>query len=295
MNIIFKLACGLLFCASMASANDAYTVSKDIVFKNVNGKNIALDLYKPTMKSMEPYPLLVWVHGGAWKRGSKDAIPSKNPLLLESVLKQGYALASVDYRLSGEATFPAPLLDINDAIHYLHNNADQLGISVQDVIVMGRSAGGHLACLLGATNTSAVNDIYTEPAYNVKAVISFFGPTDLIALGEKGNGATKKSSVSRFLGDVPSIIPEVARKASVVSYIDEKAPPFMLLHGDQDKRVPVTQSEVLKSKLDSFGVDSVLRIEKGVGHSARIFDSEKHVPNVIQFIKKHMPSALGTQ
>ncbi|CAH0529878.1 alpha/beta hydrolase [Vibrio hippocampi] len=292
MNMVLK---GLLVSALItpaAHASDAFHVEKDIVYKRVGEREIKLDIYTPNLQAKQQYPLLVWVHGGAWKRGSKDAIPTKNPLLLESVLEQGYALASVDYRLSGEATFPAPVQDINDALNFLHDEASRYHIDANNVVMMGRSAGGHLAGFIGATNTAYGDvDFYSQPKYHVSAVVSFFGPTDLLALGQKGGRPTsKKSSVSRFLGDIPANIPKLAEQASTTTYINEQTPPYIQLHGTLDKRVPLSQSEVLKQKLDKFGVENQLFIEEGVGHSAPIFDTEKYVPHVLTFLQKHFPS-----
>ncbi|EJL6978527.1 alpha/beta hydrolase [Vibrio cholerae] len=283
--------CISLLGMSNTYANDNYMVTKDITFKTVDGRVLKLDLYKPKAERIQPYPLLIWVHGGAWKRGSKDDIPIKNPLLLSSVLQQGYALAAVNYRLSGEATFPAPVQDINDAVNFLYDNALQFHIKADKVIMMGRSAGGHLAGLMGTTNTHSNLTFYAKPKYQVKAVVSFFGPTDLLALANKGGKETsKQSSVSRFLGDTPSAIPQIAKQASSTSYVNERTPPFIQLHGTVDKQVPLEQSQLLKAKLDEYGINNQLWIEQNVGHSDPIFDTEKYVPKVITFIKEHLPT-----
>ncbi|EOW9444585.1 alpha/beta hydrolase fold domain-containing protein [Vibrio cholerae] len=283
--------CISLLGMSNTYANDNYMVTKDITFKTVDGRVLKLDLYKPKAERIQPYPLLIWVHGGAWKRGSKDDIPTKNPLLLSSVLQQGYALAAVNYRLSGEATFPAPVQDINDAVNFLYDNALQFHIKADKVVMMGRSAGGHLAGLMGTTNTHSNLTFYAKPKYQVKAVVSFFGPTDLLALANKGVKETsKQSSVSRFLGDTPSAIPQIAKQASSTSYVNERTPPFIQLHGTVDKQVPLEQSQLLKAKLDEYGINNQLWIEQNVGHSDPIFDTEKYVPKVITFIKEHLPT-----
>lgn len=284
------------------SNNTLFTVQKDIIFKSIENQDIKLDLYQPTVNGKAPYKLLIWVHGGAWKRGSKDELPTKNPLLLNSVIKAGYALASVNYRLSSEATFPAPVIDINDAINYLQANAEQYQITADNVVVMGRSAGGHLAGLIGATNASTNVDFYEKPRYSVSGVVSFFGPTDLIALGNKparksnnGSGekaakkSSKKSSVALFLGDLPNNVPDLAKQASTTSYINQNTPPFIMLHGTLDKQVPLSQSEMLKTLLDEQGVANKLYIEEGVGHSAPVFDTDKYVPHVVDFLQQHFP------
>lgn len=276
---------------SSPHASDEFEVIKDIVYKTLDGRTLMLDLYKPKQMAEQPYPLLVWVHGGAWKRGSKDAIPTKNPLLLRSMMQKGYALASIDYQLSGEATFPAAIVDINDALNYLHDHAEQFNVAADNVVMMGRSAGGHLAGLIGVTNSQDNLSLYRQPRYQVSAVVSFFGPTDLLALGYKGGKAVSdKSSVSRFLGNTPSEIPEIAKQASTTTYVNEKTPPFIQLHGTLDKRVPLAQSEQLKAKLDTFGVENQLWIEEGVGHSAPVFDTEKYVPHVVTFVQRYLPT-----
>lgn len=293
MKKTFILMSLLSLCMFKANANPLNDVSitKDIVYKTIEDREIKLDLYKPTLQSDQPYPLLVWVHGGAWKRGSKDALPTKNPLLLKSVMEQGYALAAVNYRLSGEATFPAPVQDINDALNFLYEHASQYQITADNLVMMGRSAGGHLAGLIGTTNAHGNIEFYAKPKYQVKAVVSFFGPTDLLALGSKhGKNVSSKSSVSRFLGDTPSAIPEIARSASSTTYVNENTPPFIQLHGTLDKQVPLSQSESLKAKLDEYNIENQLWIEEGVGHSAPIFDSEKYVPHVMAFLSKHFPA-----
>ncbi|EGQ9713817.1 alpha/beta hydrolase [Vibrio alginolyticus] len=292
MNTKIKSAMTSLLLMPFVCLAGEFNVEKDILFKTVGEREIKLDLYTPSVESNTQYPLLVWVHGGAWKRGSKDAIPEKNPLLLQSVLNEGYALASVDYRLSGEAIFPQPVQDINDALNYLYGNAEKLGIKADNVVIMGRSAGGHLAGFIGATN-SAYNqvDFYEPPKYKVSAVVSFFGPTDLLELSNKdGKRTSKKSSVSRFLGDIPNNIPKLAKKASTTSYVNENTPPYIQLHGTLDKRVPLSQSEILKAKLDEHGVTNQLFIEEGVGHSAPVFDTEKYVTHVLDFLNKHFPN-----
>ncbi|EGQ7764648.1 MULTISPECIES: alpha/beta hydrolase [Vibrio] len=292
MNTKIKSAMTSVLLMPFICLAGEFNVEKDILFKTVGEREIKLDLYAPSVESNTQYPLLVWVHGGAWKRGSKDAIPEKNPLLLQSVLNEGYALASVDYRLSGEAIFPQPVQDINDALNYLYDNAEKLGIKADNVVIMGRSAGGHLAGFIGATNSAYHQvDFYEPPKYKVSAVVSFFGPTDLLELSNKGGKKTsKKSSVSRFLGDIPNNIPKLAKKASTTSYVNENTPPYIQLHGTLDKRVPLSQSEILKAKLDEHGVTNQLFIEEGVGHSAPVFDTEKYVTHVLDFLNKHFPN-----
>ncbi|MBF4323343.1 alpha/beta hydrolase, partial [Vibrio anguillarum] len=121
--IYFLLLC--FFTSPSLSADVNARVSKDIVYKTIDGQDLKLNVYFPKASSAERPPLLIWIHGGAWKRGSKEAIETDNRRLLDSVLDQGYALAAVDYRLSGQASFPQPVIDINDAINFLHQRSDE--------------------------------------------------------------------------------------------------------------------------------------------------------------------------
>lgn len=282
-----------LLLSFSTAALPPHVLHKDMMVKHDHHHSLSLDLYIPSdQRTDSARPTVIWIHGGAWKRGSKDQLPSKNPQLLNSVLEQGYALAAVNYRLSGEASFPAPLIDINASINHLHTLASDYHLATDNVIVMGRSAGGHLANLLGAVNRDKSVDFYGQANYNVVGVVSFFGPTDILALGKKGNKiVSERSSVAKFLGAIPSDNPTLARQASPVHYISSASPAYLLMHGAQDKRVPVTQSQQLKSKLDDAGVENTLLIEPDVGHSAAIFDSPAYVEQVMAFLQRHLPTS----
>ncbi|MGL5109416.1 MAG: prolyl oligopeptidase family serine peptidase, partial [Vibrio ordalii] len=278
------------FTSPSLSADVNARVSKDIVYKTIDGQDLKLNVYFPKTSSAERPPLLIWIHGGAWKRGSKEAIETDNRRLLDSVLDQGYALAAVDYRLSGQASFPQPVIDINDAINFLHQRSDEYHFDAKQVVLMGRSAGGHLAGLIGTLNAHRELGFPFEPKYQVAAVVSFFGPMDLLALGNaKGDKTTQNSSVSKFLGAIPAQAPELAKQASPISYVSAQTPPFLLLHGNKDKQVPIVQSIEFQKQLDQHGIENQLLIEPDVGHSAKVFDTEKYVPAVITFIQHYLP------
>lgn len=286
--IYFLLLC--CFASPSLSLDVNANVSRDVVYKTIDGQALKINIYFPQESRVERPPLLVWIHGGAWKRGSKEAIETGNRQLLDSVLAQGYALAAVEYRLSGQASFPQPVIDINDAINFLHQRADEYHFDAEKVVLMGRSAGGHLAGLIGVLNTHRDLNFPFEPKYQVAAVVSFFGPMDLLALGNaKGDKTTQNSSVSKFLGAIPAQAPELAKQASPIRYVSAQTPPFLLLHGDRDKQVPIVQSMEFKQELDQHRVENQLLIEPGVGHSAKVFDTEKYVPTVIRFIQRYLP------
>ena len=222
---------------------------QSIVYKTVNGKDLALDLYMPTPLGTAP-TLAVWVHGGAWMRGSKNETLSKNGNLVASLLNEGVAVAAVNYRLSGEAIYPAAPNDINDAINFLVDNSDNLKLSAEHVIMMGRSAGGHLASLLTTSNNDDVPFLNAKPRYRVIGMVDFFGPSDFLAL--RGNSGkvdhdAPDAAEAQFLGESPLVNEALAREASPTTYIDNKTQPFIVFHGLDDGVVPATQSEFSKA------------------------------------------------
>lgn len=261
---------------------------QSIVYKTVNGKNLALDLYMPTSLGTA-HTLAVWVHGGAWMRGSKNETLSKNGNLVASLLNEGVAVAAVNYRLSGEAIYPAAPNDINDAINFLVDNSDNLKLSAEHVIMMGRSAGGHLASLLTTSNNDDVPFLNVKPRYHVIGMVDFFGPSDLVAL--RGNSGkvdhdAPDAAEAQFLGESPLVNEALAREASPTSYIDNETPPFIIFHGLDDGVVPATQSELLSRRLDQFDVPNELFLAKGKRHGDPVFDTDEFVSKVVNFVRE---------
>tara|TARA_Y100001951_G_scaffold63894_1_gene51214 strand:+ start:258 stop:1217 length:960 start_codon:yes stop_codon:yes gene_type:complete len=261
---------------------------QSIVYKTVNGKDLALDLYMPTPLGTAP-TLAVWVHGGAWMRGSKNETLSKNGNLVASLLNEGVAVAAVNYRLSGEAIYPAAPNDINDAINFLVDNSDNLKLSAEHVIMMGRSAGGHLASLLTTSNNDDVPFLNAKPRYRVIGMVDFFGPSDFLAL--RGNSGkvdhdAPDAAEAQFLGESPLVNEALAREASPTTYIDNKTPPFIVFHGLDDGVVPATQSELLSRRLDQFGVPNELFLAKGKRHGDPVFDTDEFVSKVVNFVRE---------
>ncbi|WP_334056919.1 alpha/beta hydrolase [Alteromonas sp. S005] len=261
---------------------------QSIVYKTVNGKDLALDLYMPTSLGTAP-TLAVWVHGGAWMRGSKNETLSKNGNLVASLLNEGVAVAAVNYRLSGEAIYPAAPNDINDAINFLVDNSDNLKLSADHVIMMGRSAGGHLASLLTTSNNDDVSFLNAKPRYRVIGMVDFFGPSDLVAL--RGNSGkvdhdAPDAAEAQFLGESPLVNEALAREASPTTYIDNETPPFIIFHGLDDGVVPATQSELLSRRLDQFDVPNELFLAKGNRHGDPVFDTDEFVSKVVNFVRE---------
>jgi len=272
-----------------------FTVST-LTYKKHETYDLALDLYLPNKATATPHKLLVWVHGGAWFRGSKDEFIPRNGNLARSLLDKGYAIAAVNYSLSGQAIFPTPVRDINDAINFVVDSASDYNIEPTNITMMGRSAGGHLAALIATSNHNSSTNLYLsghEPKYNVSAVVDFFGVSDLEEL--KGNSGrvdhdAPDAAEARFLGESPRVNPELARKASPTHYINDKTPPFILFHGGKDQIVPASQSYHLKAQLDEMNITNQLFIEEGAKHGDPVFDSLQQVTKVVEFLKEHFPT-----
>lgn len=267
--------------------------SKTVNSKNVDGNALKLDLYLPASQqhATSKPPLIVWVHGGAWKRGDKTAFIQKNNHLVNTLLTKGYAIASINYRLSGEAQFPAQIQDVNDGIEFLWQNADKYGFDKDRIAIMGRSAGGHLAGLVAMSNHHDVSDFISQakqPSFDIQALVSFFGVYDFIALNEQKNSSAK-SPEGQLLGDAPSNLVDIAKIASPTTYADAKAPVTLLLHGLQDSNVPNEQSVLLHNALDNAKVNNKLVLVEGARHGDPVFDSEQYVNQVSQFLAENFP------
>lgn len=244
-----------------------------------------LDIYLPEKgKYTNPLPIVVWIHGGAWRAGSKENCRSR------VFLEEGFAAASINYRLSQHATFPAQIEDCKAAIRYLRANAKKYDIDPDRIGVWGASAGGHLVALLGTTGD--VKDF--DKGHNlhvsskVQAVCDFFGPTDFTKMSEF------ESRMDHDAADSPEAIlvggpvqenKEACRRANPITYVSTNDPPFLIVHGDKDPLVPHNQSELLYEALKKVDVDVKFHSVKGGGHG---FKDAQVDTMVSEFFKKHL-------
>ncbi len=242
-------------------------VLKDLAYGD-HGWN-KLDLYVP--KSDGQLPLIIWVHGGGWEGGSKAG---GGPSL--DLLRKGYAVASINYRLSWQAIFPAQIEDCQAAVRWLRSHAKEYNLDPDHFGAWGMSAGGHLVALLGTTNdaTFPTKDGAKQVSSAVQAVCDWFGPADFLHWGEyslQNPGTPAANPVTRLLGGGVVEKQDLARKASPITYVSKTSAPFLILHGDKDPLVPIQQSEELNEALKKAGVDSTLHVVKGNGHGGAGF------------------------
>jgi acetyl esterase/lipase len=241
-------------------------VQKNLVYATVGSRELPLDLYLPA-EGKGPFPLIIWVHGGGWRGGSKQQLNR-----CWGVLERGFALASVEYRLSGEAIFPAAVDDCKAAVSYLRLNAAKLGVDPDRFGAWGSSAGGHLVSMLGVTGDTdkfTTHAVTQAASTKVQAVCNWFGPSDFLRMDDfpgsiKHNSAN--SAEAHFLGRPIPEIPEIVQQANPITYISAGDPPFLHMHGDKDVVVPFNQSELLHAALEKAGVPTELYRVKNGGH-----------------------------
>jgi len=258
-----------------------------------------LDLYLP--EGSGPFPLVINIHGGGFRMGDKGMLDVE---ILDALRARGIAVASIDYRLSGEARFPAAIEDAKAAVRFLRANAARYRLDPERFLAFGQSAGGNLASLIGTTgNTQAFdNPALGNPGVSahVSAVIDWFGPSDFAQMDAqaRAQGCTPDhgaadSPESTYLGAPIAALPDKVKAANPVTYIDAADPPFLLQKGSEDCLVPVGQSQVLEQALRQAGVPAELDVLEGAGHGdmglwTPIFLSDANVKRVADFAEAQL-------
>ena len=251
-----------------------------------------LDLYLPE-KVRTKTPVVVFIHGGAWMLNDKYADMNYMRNTVREMVDSGYALASIDYRHSTTAPFPAQVQDCNRAVEFLYRHADQYHLDKNRIALIGFSAGGHLASLMALSHNNSVADFYpngTKPGFNIKCVLDFYGPSDLIAASMSTDTAANnaRSPVAVLLGAEPVNRPDLAKRASPVTYIDKADPPFFIVNGEKDESVPNTLSKLLHGWLNVYGVPNELLIVPGAPHYGPMFDEPWIRQRLFGFLKKYL-------
>jgi len=247
-------------------------ILREVVYATVEGyRPLALDLYLPP--ALPPRAVCLYLHGGGWRIGSRRAGPgpisADSGLRFERMAARGLAVASVAYRLSGEATFPAQRDDVLAASAFLDAHREQLRLGAAPFVVWGVSAGGQLAALRAL-------DPQAQPP--IARAVCWYPVTDLAALpddADAAGGTGDHSSGSReaqLLGAPAPQVPELAAQASPVSQVRPGAPPFLLVHGDADVDVPIRQSQRLADALRAAGGEATVETVPGQGHLFRTID-----------------------
>lgn len=252
---------------------------KNLVYKTVDSTSLKLDIYSPKALKNDA-PLIIFIHGGAWEKGKKSNVLH----YLISYAKKGYITATIQYRLSGVAKYPAQLLDVSDAVKWLKLHAKEYNINVNKVAIAGGSAGAHLAMLYAYSTSCNIQD-RIGTSNNVQAVINIYGPSDLTT-----GIAKKEKRVHRLIGKTYKEAPEMYKKASPILYVNKNSPPTISFHGTLDELVPYGQSKKLHEILNANRVPNYYHELKGWPHamdlSAKVFDYIQYHTDI--FLEKHL-------
>jgi len=336
-SVLALIACGPAFAQSIADVPiepqvvmedrspershtypNGVTGLADVVYSVIPGyRPLILDLYLPPGAGNDGkrYPLVMYIHGGGWMGGHtrNSGAFADWPSTLARIAREGYVVASVEYRLSGEAPFPAAFDDVRTAIRWLRGQPDKFGLDPQKAVVWGASAGGQLAGLVG---TACGSRAYPESAAAagdgaagnpelasacVQGVIVFYGVFDfsnLVPTTEKPGEATVPGVLGAYLNCSESACdPAVVAAASPITFVDANDPPFLFVHGVEDPVVSIEQSKEMQAKLKEAGVPATLIAIPGVKHSfigetgdETVAASRKAFDAAIEFIRKTLDS-----
>ncbi len=253
-------------CAAITPPPPGEHILGNIVYASRPTGDLHLDLYLPAAPA--PHPLVIWIHGGGWKFGDKAWL-----FFLRNLTRQGFAIASIQYRLSCTAKYPAAIDDCRDALHWLEKNGAAYGLDTRHIFLSGASAGGHLAAFVALEAG--------HPA--VKAVCLLYPATDLTGFA---NQDSPHGYLPDFLGGSVNSHRAAAIEGSPVNHVHRNAPPCLIFHGDADTLVPIAQSEELNDKLHAVGVESHLIVVHGKGHGFPLTDAQQRLAG--DFFLKHM-------
>lgn len=271
---------------------DGVTAHRDLEYASAGEKKLLLDVYTPNSDADDdgPLPLIVWIHGGAWRAGNKRHCPAL------PYTTKGYVAASVSYRLSQEAIFPAQIEDCKAAIRWLRANAEKYRIDPDRIGVWGSSAGGHLVAMLGTSGD--VKELETQhgnldQSSRVQAVCDFFGPTDFLRMDADSLPGgpivhdDPKSPESQLIGAPIQDNPDKVAKANPITYVTRDDPPFLIVHGNKDPLVPWQQSKYLYDAMLKVGHKDVkFEVIDGAKHGFR--GSERVAKLVESFFAKEL-------
>ena len=242
----------------MPAVPNDLTEYKDIVYKTIKDRSLKLDVYH--LKDLnEARPVLIFIHGGAWKKG--DKVDYRRYLV--DFAKKGYVTITVQYSLSKVAKFPAAVNDVKCAIKWIKANAKKYFIDPNKIALIGGSAGGHLSMMVGYSEDFNNNDCFDSTNISkVQAIVNLYGPSDLTT-----EYARSQSSVEYFLGKKYSDDKDLFSVASPVSYLTKDDPPTLIFQGTLDELVPFSQSDSLKSRLDRVGIPAEYHKLEGWPHT----------------------------
>lgn len=270
---------GAVAAQAPAKRHMPVTSATDIVYATHPTGPVHLDLHRPAGKGRAP--VLVFLHGGGWARGERP----KSWTGFRRFVEAGYAVVSVQYRLSGTAKAPAAVQDARCAMAWVAREANRYRLDPRRVVVMGSSAGAHLALLAGMMGDKSDIDLPAcGPVPRAAAIVDFYAPSDL---RPESIGAWHSPSITRWIGEGPGAA-ALAARMSPLTLVRKGQPPVFIVHGDADDVVPIQSSKLLKEALDRAGVPSEFHIVPGGGHGQFEDDVQARLhADAVRFLGKH--------
>ena len=272
-----------------------FTTLTALEYANVDGKPLLLDLRIPDVGG--PHPVIIYLHSGAWISGNRTGGAAIRQA------SRGYAVASIDYRLAPEYTWPAQVEDAKAAVRWVRANAARFNLDPERVGIFGASAGGHIGSVLGTSGgVAALEGLHLgNPQFSsrVKAVVDLYGPTDLLKLEDQKlpciplDGNASYMPPSLLMGCPIQSCREKTATASPMTYVTPDDPPFLIMHGLLDCLVPFQQSVLLHTALSAFGVDSTLVLLPTGEHGGDEFDEQKQKQTISDFLDKNLRGPIG--
>ncbi len=307
MKVIYTALVVILFtlysCKKAKTAEDTLlpqttnkTIHQNLVY--ASGSNSQkLDLYLP--ETGGAFPLVIWIHGGGWQSGDKAQFA--NTTMFKALISRGYAVASINYRLSGEAKFPAQIYDVKSAVRWLRANATFYKLNSTRFGAWGSSAGGHLTALLATSGgVASLEDLVTgnsTQSSRVQVAVDWFGPANLLLMEEmaQSHGCLTRSNQpnspeSQFMGFALQTLPLQTLAASPVSYVSADDPPMYIQHGKLDCTVSYLQSQLMYDSLlplKSSG-EVMLKLFENSGHGGNEFEAASNISGVVDFLDRYL-------
>ena len=295
---------GLAISTSLTSAQDnvqlpdGVRMERDVPYIQDGDDSQRLDLYLPDSPPEKPLPVIVHIHGGGWRGGNKFPCP------VLYMTERGYVVASVEYRFSQKATFPAQIQDCQAAIRWLRANSDKYHIDADKVGVVGASAGGHLSALVGTSGGQKAFEPIggnEDQSDRVQCVIDIFGPASFASVMQQAEDDENVRNIFEFnsssdpysllIGETLNEDPEKTNAVSPIHYVSEETPPMLILHGTHDALVPYAQSLELVEALKAKEVPVWLQTLPGSGHGGPAFTKPPVVALMQSFFDKHLKGA----
>lgn len=272
-----------------------YSVVTGITFAQVDAwfdhtrRDLKMDIIYPEDKTKK-YPCVVWICGGAWIRLDRSA----HLAYLAELARSGFVVASVEYRTTNEGAFPIQLMDVKAGIRYLKALSGRYNIDPERFGVMGESAGGYLAAMAALADDPSFDvGAFTEYSSKVQAACPWYPPSDVTGFKYASPAEAAASMESLLLGKNVMLNQEEALKICPVSFVTKDAPPFLIIHGDNDHTVPFSQGEILHDKLEEAGAEVKLLVLEGADHADMPFFQEELWQRIIAFFQDKLGEAKG--